>query len=106
MKIQIETPAYDHTQFGQPWVAKVSFTDPSGSFEWGRIISGAPGEEGLLVIEASHNDIVARGQKDLAAGKTIPAFYRVTDAGELERLPSRAAAYKLWQQNNQQTPTP
>ena len=102
MIIEIETPAYNHRRYGKPWIARISFEDCAGDFHWGNWI-GSPGEEGLLQIECEPGDIVARGQKDTRGpgANSAPAFYAATEAGELERLPSRAAAYKLWRENEQ-----
>jgi len=97
MKIEIETPSYNHRRYGKPWAAIVTFDSCAGEFNWGSWI-GSPGEEGILQIECQPGDIVARGQKDTRGpgANSAPSFYVVTNDGELERLPSRAAAYKLW----------
>lgn len=101
MKIEIETTSYNNRRYGKPWIAKVSFEDSKGEFHWGNWI-GSPGEEGILVVEVEAGDIIARGQKDFrgASYKSAPDWYAVTTDGELERLPSRAAAYKAWRNAN------
>lgn len=103
MIIELETPAYNSRRYNKPWIATVDFRECSGEFHWGNWI-GAPGEEGLLQIECEPGDIVARGQKDTRGPgrNSAPSFYVVTEDGELERLPSRAAAYKLWRETEQQ----
>lgn len=105
MKIEIETTAYNNRRFGRPWIAKVSFDDPKGTFDWGNWI-GSPGEDGILVIEVEAGDIIARGQKDFQGPsyKSAPDWHLVTEFGELEKLPSRAAAYKAWRENSALVP--
>ena len=100
MQLNIETNPYDIKALGKPTAAIVTFHSTFGELEWQPWV-GAPGEEGILQVTASPNDIVYRGQKNLAEQHTQPEFYRVTESGELERFPSRAAAYKHWiaQQN-------
>jgi len=98
MQIQIETPAYDAEALGKPSAAVVSFNTPAGEFDWQPWI-GHPGEEGVLQITAEPGDVIARCQKDNATHKAIPAFYRLTKGGELERLPSRASAWRHWTTN-------
>jgi hypothetical protein len=105
MTITIETEAYDKTKHGKPWIAKVDWHNPQGNFHWGSFI-GEPGEAGVSTITGVNpGDIIARGQKRWGEGakQDSPTFYELTKDGELERLPSRPAAFKLWiERNNQQ----
>jgi hypothetical protein len=104
MNITIETEAYDSTKFGKPWIAKVDWHNPQGNFSWGAFV-GEPGEAGVSTITGVNpGDIIARGQKRWGDGvkQTPPTFYQVTNEGTLEPLPSRPAAFKLWNQRNNQ----
>lgn len=102
MNIEIETSEYNARRYGKPWAATVTFEDCAGEFHWHPWI-GSPGEEGILQIECSPGDVIARGQKDNRgpSRNSAPTFYVVTEDGELEQLPSRAAAFKHWRANQQ-----
>jgi hypothetical protein len=97
MTIQIPTEKYDRAMLGKPWIARVTFEDPSGVFHWGDYV-GAADEPGLLVLSGvGPGDIVARGQKNWSSPKEgAPSFFEVTEKGELAPLATRAEAFLRW----------
>lgn len=100
MTIQIETPAYDSTKKGKPWIARVTFEIPEGNLHWGTFI-GSSGEEGILLIPAEEEDVVATGQKDWESKyQGAPTFFRVREGGTLAPLVGRKDAWLHWQKIN------
>jgi hypothetical protein len=96
-KITIKTSSYNQRRYSKPWVAIVNFSqNPKGDFQWGSWVGDHnSGSEGLLVIEASEGDIIARGHKDFRQPKnSAPTYYQVRN-GELFELTSKAEAYQL-----------
>ena len=102
MKLEIETSAYNDRRYGKPWIAAVSFTNGAKSdFAFGDFI-GSHGSSGLLILDnVQPGDIIARGQKDTRgqAYKSAPDYYQVDENGNLTELPTPAAAYKAWREN-------
>lgn len=98
MRITIPTMSYNDRRYGKPWVAKVDFTDPKGTFTFGNWI-GATGERGELVVEAESGDIIAQGQKDSRKShKSAPSFYQVNADGSLGDELTKVDAYHRWQE--------
>jgi hypothetical protein len=102
MKLQIETSAFNDRRYGKPWIAAVSFANGAkGEFTFGDWI-GSHGSAGLLLLDnVKPGDVIARGQKDNRgqAYKSSPDYYQVDAEGELNGLPTPAAAYKAWREN-------
>jgi len=99
MEIKIETSSYNEKRYSKPWVARVDFsTNPKGDFKFGDWVGDhSNGSEGLLVINAEVNDVIATGQKDYRNAKySAPSFYYVTETGELESFDGKADAYKFY----------
>jgi hypothetical protein len=96
MTIQIETPEYDPTKKGKPWIARVTFETTTGTLHWGTFI-GNSGEAGIVTIDVLPGDIVARGQKvwdnPIEGAAT---FYRATADATLERFENRKEAWEYW----------
>jgi hypothetical protein len=99
MKIQIETNYYNQRRYGKPWIAIVDFSDDgTANFNWGNWV-GENGQDGILIIDVSPGDIVARGQKDhYKPRNSAPAWYRIDSAGNLMLVDSKKEAYKLYQE--------
>ena len=99
MKLEIETQAYNERRYGKPWIATVDFsTGAKGEFAWGEWV-GDPrnGSSGILLIDASPGDIIARGQKDHRQMRnSAPDWYQVAEDGTLTALPGPADAYRAW----------
>ena len=97
MEIRIETSSYNEKRYGKPWIARVDFVaSTSGEMVFGTWF-GTPGYEGVLVLDATPGDIVARGQKDFRNQKySAPTYYIVGADGQPERVGSKGDAYKLW----------
>lgn len=101
-KIHIEkhTSMYNHRRYSKPWIAVVDFSqNPQGQFGWGDWVGDHyNGSDGLLVVAASINDIVATGQKDFRQPKnSAPDWWYVGEDGKLHILDSKADAYKYYQ---------
>ena len=104
--INIETTSYNERRMGKPWIAKVDFADPKGTFEFGDWSGDARnGGAGILTIDAKAGDIVATGQKDNRQPRNSAAtFLVVTPAGELADLGDKGAAYKHYLAAKSATP--
>ena len=102
MKLEIETSAFNDRRYGKPWIAAVSFANGAkADFTFGDWI-GSHGSSGLLILDnVKPGDVIARGQKDNRgqAYKSSPDYYQVDAEGELNGLPTPAAAYKAWREN-------
>jgi hypothetical protein len=106
MKIAIETSSYNERRYGNPWIAKVDFSEnKKGSFAFGDWI-GSKGAAGILEIEAQPGEIIAQGQKDFRKpANSAPCFYQVKDDGTLDNLgEDKAAAYKLFSERTPSNP--
>ncbi len=99
MKLEIKTEPYNERRMGAPWIAKVDFTDPKGTFTFGHWIGGhRNGSEGLLTLNVEIGDIFATGQKDFRKpANSSPQYYQVTDS--VAKALTKAEAYKAWQAN-------
>lgn len=97
MEIRIETSSYNEKRYGKPWIARVDFAaSTSGEMIFGNWV-GTPGYDGVLLLDATPGDIVARGQKDFRNPKySAPTYYIVGADGQLERVGSKGDAYKRW----------
>jgi hypothetical protein len=98
MKISIETSSYNQHRYSKPWIALVDFTNPQGDFKFGDWIGDSSnGSSGLLELEASAGDIVARGQKDFRKPRnSAPDWYQVAVDGSLTSLPGKVDALKAF----------
>lgn len=100
MHIEQTTSSYNERRYSKPWIARVDFSqNPNGDFKWGNWVGDhSNGTEGILMIEASENDIVATGQKDFRKPKnSAPEWYFVDSVGNLMTLDSKADAYRYYQ---------
>lgn len=97
MEIRIETGSYNEKRYSKPWIARVDFAvSANGEMVFGNWV-GTPGYDGVLLLDATPGDIVARGQKDFRNPKySAPTYYIVGADGQLERVGSKGDAYKLW----------
>jgi len=96
MKIIRNTGSYNDRRYGKPWIAKVDFSVKPANFIWGDW-TGSPGGEGVLEIDAEPGDIIARGQKDNRKPRnSAPDYYALTDAGKLDHIGDKGAAYKFY----------
>jgi hypothetical protein len=97
----LETDAYDPTEKGRPWAAKVTFETLSGEFHWGDFV-GNCGEPGLRVLpNVEPGDIIALGQKDWAEPHLgQPTFHVLNSDGTLTPFPGRKDAYLYWLRTN------
>jgi len=98
MKISIETHSYNQRRYSKPWIARVNFTDPQGTFSFGDWIGDSNnGSAGLLELDAKPGDIVARGQKDYRKPRhSSPDWYQVAPDGSLTPLGGKVEALKAW----------
>lgn len=99
-RIERSTPIYNQRRYSKPWIAIVDFgKNPSGEFKWGDWVGDHyNGSEGLLVINAQPNNIIATGQKDFRQPKnSAPDWYYVDSVGNLMMLDGKADAYKYYQ---------
>lgn len=97
MRIEITTAAYNQRRYSKPWITRVEFNAAAeAKYEFGTWV-GRAGDEGLLVIEAEHGDIIARGQKDYRGRNTATDYYRVEADGTLTALDGKADAYRVFQ---------
>lgn len=97
MKITVKTSSYNQRRYSKPWIAVVDFSrNPKGDFSFGDWVGDHNnGSEGLLIIEASEGEIIARGQKDFRQPKnSAPDYYQVRD-GQPVYLKSKVEAYQL-----------
>jgi hypothetical protein len=93
MILEIPTALYDEKLHGKPYIAKMTFDDPTGTPEWGTFV-GLPGEAGLLVLpDVYSGDVVMTGQKSKKTGYTAPSFFILLEKGELLDV-SKVNAYK------------
>ncbi len=104
MKLTIETSSYNEKRYGKPWIANVDFeNNKQGYFRFGEWV-GSLGGSGLLEIEATPGDIIARGQKDMRKPRnSAPDFYQLQADGTLEDI-SKVEAYKRWKNAQDQEP--
>jgi len=99
MEIRIETASYNQRRYGKPWIAIVDFSESTkGDFSWGDWTGDHyNGGEGVLSINATPGDIIAKGQKDNRQPKnSAPDFYVVGTGGELKSIGDKGAAYKYY----------
>ena len=84
MEIRIETSSYNEKRYGKPWIAMVDFAaSANGEMIFGNWV-GTPGYDGVLLLDATPGDIVARGQKDFRNPKySAPTYYIVGADGQL-----------------------
>lgn len=96
MNITRETSTYNERRYGKPWIAKVDFTDPKGTFTFGDWSGDARnGGAGILSLNANPGEIVAIGLKDNRQPRnSSPDFYLVAPDGSLQSLGDKGAAYK------------
>lgn len=107
MEIRIETAGYNERRYGRPWIAKVDFSQSTkGDFSWGDWAGDHyNGGEGVLTINATPGDIIARGQKDARTPRnSAPVFYAVMPDGSLDRLGDKGAAYKYYLEHKDAAP--
>ena len=98
--IEIKTSSYNQRRYSKPWIALVDFKKtPSGEYKWGDWVGDHRiGSEGILVIMANVNDIIAVGQKDFRQPKnSAPNYYYIDSIGNYMALDSKADAYKHYQ---------
>lgn len=101
MQITLKTSGYNDRRYSRPWIAKVDFSDPRGTFEFGQWI-GANGEAGELIVDATPGDIVAEGQKDFRKPSNSSPNYRVVkEDGTLGDSLSKVDAYRAWKKKNE-----
>ena len=98
MNFTQETSSYNERRYGQPWIAKVDFSDTKGNFSFGDWTGDKwNGGEGVLSIEANTGDIIATGQNDMRKPRnSAPDFFVMTEAGNLDSLGDKGAAYKFF----------
>jgi len=99
-RIEVKTSTYNQRRYSKPWIAKVDFSNnPSGNYNWGDWIGDHyNGSDGLLVITAKENDIIATGQKDFRQPKnSAPDWWYVDSVGNILALDSKADAYRYYQ---------
>jgi len=96
MTITIETKSYNERRMGKPWIAKVDFADPKGTFEFGDWSGDfRNGGAGILTLVAKVGDIVATGQKNNRQPRNSAVSFPVVDVnGMLKDLGDKGAAYK------------
>lgn len=97
MKIQRNTSSYNQRRYGKPWIARVDFSDPKGTFDWGEWVGDhRNGTDGILIVDAKPGDIIATGQKDFRQPRnSAPEWYQVGADGQLIHLKDKARAYVL-----------
>ena len=96
MIIEINTDSYNEKRYGNPWIAKVDFSDnPKGDFIFGDWIGDA-GYAGILRLEVSEHDIIASGQKDHRARYPSQPVFQMIKNGVATDSMTRAVAYKTW----------
>ena len=110
MKIQIVTGSYNARRYSKPWIARVDFTDPKGTFsfgEWTGQHYGGTGSEGILHIEAEPGDIVCHGQKDYRVHNGQPEFDQILSDGTVKPLGSKVDAFRAFtdEQNRRKSAT-
>lgn len=95
-KIEIATDSYNDRRYGKPWIAIVDFSaNAQGDYVWGDFV-GRPGDAGLLVLEATPGDIIAKGQRDnRKPSNSTTQFYQLQTDGTLGPEITKAEAYKL-----------
>lgn len=108
MEITKNTKSYNKRRYGKPWIAKIDFADPKGSFAWGEWTGDhLNGGEGVLIIEAKPGDIIAIGQKDSRQPKnSAAAYYVISEEGEIVDLGDKGTAYKHYLETKKANPNP
>jgi len=107
MEIRIETASYNQRRYGKPWIAIVDFSESTkGDFSWGDWTGDHyNGGEGVLSINATPGDIIAKGQKDNRQPKnSAPDFFVVAPNGKLDPLGDKGAAYKYYLEHKDAAP--
>jgi len=96
MEITINTESYNQRRWSKPWVATVDFsTNAKGEFSFGDWVGNHyKGSSGILVINASEGQIVAKGQKDYRGNSTSMDYYVVLKNGKLDHIGGKPDAYK------------
>lgn len=95
-KITLKTDSYNQRRYSKPWIAVVDFSkSPKGDFAWGSWVGDArTGSDGLLVISAEENSIIAHGQKDFRGNNGGTTYAQVRNA-QLVELSGKVEAYQL-----------
>ena len=97
MQIKITKDAYNARRYSRPWIARVTF-DASGKacYEFGHFV-GAHGDEGLLVLDAPNNSIIATGQKDYRKNSS-EIYFKTVENDAISESISKAEAFEKYQE--------
>lgn len=94
MRIEIE--ASSHQDRFKPWIARVDFSEsPMGYYRFGSFVDGGA-NTGILHIDAEPGDVIVVGAKNKYRGKSKTKFFLLASDGQLERMDSKATAYRRW----------
>jgi hypothetical protein len=81
--MQIETDSYNERRYGKPWIAIITFENPTKPhFDFGTWV-GEQGDSGILEIDLKEGDVVARGQKDFRKPANSALNFYIVKNGEL-----------------------
>lgn len=103
MQIRIATKSYNTKHYGRPWIARVTFRDVKGEFEFGTWI-GKHGRDGLLELDAEPGDIIAYGQKCLRSQESGYFSHYILQEDGTRIAVSKADAYIHYKDRHEATP--